>query len=446
MVRPFWCVLVVAIFTVSAAAETKPSAPWEIGEVQPSWADQQPRQSRTLRYDPARSERENGDRLVQALKALGPGDQLLIGSGRYVVGPKFNLDLAGTEDAPIWIQGADSQHLPVITRPDARQNLINLGERSATRYVCLRDLELTGGSTLIRFYDCHHLWLDRCHLHDSGAEGITANSRDTSHLFITRNHFHDFTAANATGEAMYLGANHGKAKMSYSVIANNHVYNCAGQQGDGIEVKQGSHHNWIVGNHIHDTKYPCIIVYGTEGNGINLVERNVCYRSRDNTMQVQGDALVRNNLLMSGAGAAFASTDHQGKTANLRVIHNTLINASRGANLSSWDNRENLVLANNAIYSQNGAALRFPRGSRGVTISGNVIFGQVQGTADGFIRGAGLQDFVEVTWDAESRRAMPSGRSRLFGAADQNFRVDQDILGRIRSDGSIAGAFGRALE
>ena len=103
------------------------------------------------------------------------------------------------------------------------------------------------------------------HLHHAGGEGITTNTRDTSHLFITRNHFHDFTNPRATGEAMYLGANHGKVVMSYSVIAQNHVHDCGGTQGDGIEVKQGSHHNWIYRNHVHDTNYPCILAYGTGG-------------------------------------------------------------------------------------------------------------------------------------------------------------------------------------
>ncbi len=208
---------------------------------------------------------------------LQAGDRLEIGPGRYEITSKLTMDLAGTAKAPIWIVGSDSANPPIISRPDARQNLINLGERSPCRFLCLRDLNLTGGSVVIRFYDCGNVWLDQCELHHGQHGGITVNSRDTSHMYITRNHLHHFMAG--TGEAMYLGANHGKVIMRNSVIAANHVHHCGGEQGDGIELKQGSYNNWIVANHVHDTQYPCIIAYGTAGKGINVIENNTCYRA-----------------------------------------------------------------------------------------------------------------------------------------------------------------------
>ncbi|MCL1599626.1 MAG: right-handed parallel beta-helix repeat-containing protein, partial [Actinomycetia bacterium] len=366
-------------------------------------------------HDSQKSEEENGSALARAIQRLQPGEMLQIGPGRYSIASKFDIRLRGRAKAPIWIVGAQPDHLPVITRPDARQNLMNVGEGSRTEYVCFRGLELTGGSTLIRFYDCHHVWLDRCHLHHAGHEGITTNTRDTSHLFITRNHFHDFTNPRATGEAMYLGANHGKVEMSYSVIANNHVHHCGGTQGDGIEVKQGSHHNWIVGNHVHDTNYPCILVYGTGGKGINVIERNICYRSNDNTLQVQGEALIRNNLLIAAQGSGFSSTDHQGKTKHLTVVHNTIVSRMRGANFSSWNDREGMVFANNVVYTDGGDALRFSRGAKGVTISGNVVLGRVSGVKEGSIRGKGLSDFRDLSWDGKKR--------------DGSFRVGSPAIG-----------------
>ena len=365
----------------------------------------------------------------------------MIGPGRYSMASKLSINLQGTAEAPIWIVGADPDRVPVITRPDARQNVMNVGERSRTEYVCFRGLELTGGSTLIRFYDCRHLWLDRCHLHHAGHEGITTNTVDTSHLFITRNHFHDFKNPRATGEAMYLGANHGKVVMSYSVIAENHVHDCGGTQGDGIEVKQGSHHNWIVGNHVHDTNYPCILAYGTGGRGVNVIERNICYRSNDNTLQVQGEAIVRNNLLMAAEGSGFASTDHQGKTSRLTFVHNTIISRRRGANLSSWHDRDGLIFANNIVYTDKGDALRFPRGAKGVTVSGNVVYGRVSGLKEGAILGGGLTDFRGVSWDAEERDASPRSRSPAIGIADKRFSVRLDIHGRKRGRRFTAGAF-----
>jgi hypothetical protein len=85
------------------------------------------------------------------------------------------------------------------------------------------------------------------------------------------------------------------------VIAQNHVYDTGGEQGDGIELKQGSWGNLIAENFVHDTHYPCILVYGTAGKPFNVVERNLCYGSGDAVLQVQGEAIVRNNVLANGA-------------------------------------------------------------------------------------------------------------------------------------------------
>lgn len=396
--------------------------PWKRDSIDPVWSTVQPKRTATVNFNRSATEQQNGAVLLRAMQSLRQGDQLEIGPGRYVVSPKITLDLQGTAEAPIWIVAADPKNPPVITRPDARQNLFNVGERRPCRYLALRNLELTGGSVVIRFYDCANVWLDSCELHHGQHGGITINSRDTKHMYVTRNHFHHFLSG--TGEGMYLGANHGKVIMSYSVIAANHVHDCGGDQGDGIEVKQGSFNNWIFDNHVHDTHYPCIITYGTAGKGINVVQRNICYRSQDNTMQIQGEAIVRNNVILAGRGAGFASTDHQGKTRDLQVLHNTIITPGRGANLSSWNGRENMVFANNAVYSQRGSAVRFPSGSARVEFRGNVVLGSVEGVRGGYVKGRGLQDFQQVTWDAGRRNISPSAESALLGKADSKFALD----------------------
>ncbi|MDB4733716.1 right-handed parallel beta-helix repeat-containing protein [Planctomicrobium sp.] len=305
----------------------------------------------------------------------------------------------------------------------------------------LQALELTGGSVVIRFGDCENVWLDKCELHHGEHGGITANTHNTSKLYITNNHLHHFESG--TGEAMYLGANDSKAIMTGSVIGMNHVHDCAGSQGDGIEIKQGSHHNWIVSNEIHDTKYPCLIAYGTDGNGINLIENNILYRSQNQTLQVQGEAIVRNNLIMAAQGDGFSSTDHQGKTKNLTFVHNTIITSGRGANLSSWGNREGMVFANNAIYSRDNLAVRFPTGCEKVTIAGNVVLGGVQGCSDksGFTQGNGLSDFQAVNWTASKRNAAPSKLSALKMKADQGFAEMSHLVSPLDVKRKTSGAY-----
>jgi hypothetical protein len=429
------------VFVSTGVAVADDALPWQRGTYEPAWAQTEPLRTKQVVFEQDQSERANGAALANAMGELQAGDRLEIGPGRYEITSKLTMDLAGTAKAPIWIVGSDSANPPIISRPDARQNLINLGERSPCRFLCLRDLNLTGGSVVIRFYDCGNVWLDQCELHHGQHGGITVNSRDTSHMYITRNHLHHFMAG--TGEAMYLGANHGKVIMRNSVIAANHVHHCGGEQGDGIELKQGSYNNWIVANHVHDTQYPCIIAYGTAGKGINVIENNTCYRASDNTMQVQGEAVVRNNLIMAAGGAGLASTDHQGKTRLLRVVHNTIITAGRGANLSSWNGREGMVFANNAVYSQRGPGLRFPGGSSRVHLSGNVVFGGVQGADRGVVAGRGLDDFVSASWNGTHRNASPSADSRILDAADEKFLTERDLNGETRMESKAAGALAR---
>lgn len=226
--------------------------------------------------------------------------------------------------------------------------------------------------------------------------------------------------------------------MSKSVIALNHVYNCRGSQGDGIEVKQGSWGNLIAENRVHDCNYPCITVYGTEGKLQNVIERNVCYRSLDSVMQVQGEAIVRNNLLINGKNAAFASTDHQGKTVNLQVIHNTLVNTAHAFRGGSWNARRNMILANNVIDSREQNALHFANGHEGVTIAGNVVLGD--GPKPGCSLGRSLQDFLRLTWDAEQRDATPVVEA-LFQHGVVDYRLPADLLGQTRNaDSIISGA------
>jgi hypothetical protein len=157
-------------------------------------------------------------------------------------------------------------------------------------------------------------------------------------------------------------------------------------------------------------------------------------------MQVTGEAIVRNNVVMGGQAGAFGSTDNQGETRDLRVVHNTFINTSVGANLISWDSRDGLVFANNAVYSLEAASIRFPNGAAGVAVAGNVVLGPVVGISDGFADGRGLTDFADVTRDWTCRDATPSAHSALLGAGATVFGVARDLFGRRRIPPLDAGA------
>ncbi|MBL9092881.1 MAG: right-handed parallel beta-helix repeat-containing protein [Planctomycetaceae bacterium] len=394
----------------------------------PEWADIAPR--RTIKHTD-----RSGDALIKAVAALEPGDQLVLAAGTYSVDRLWNINVSGTAEAPIWIVAEEGAAV-IITRSDAKQNVLNVGRDDPVHHLCLRDLEITGGSHGLRLGRCSEVWVDRCHIHHTGSVCLSANSADTRRLFLTRNHIHH---GGGHGEGMYLGANHGEYVMSESVIARNHIHDCRGDQGDGIEVKQGSWGNLIAENDVHDTQYPCITVYGTAGKPVNVIERNLCRRSADHAMQVQGEAVVRNNVLIAAAGSGFASTDHQGRTINLQFVHNTVINTGHAFSGGSWNGRQGMLLANNVLYSRDKNALHFANGSEGVVIAGNVVLGA--GPKAGTSPGRGLEDFTGVTWDGAAHNAEPV-ETAPFDRADPAYRTDTDFAGRVRAE-AVSGAVTR---
>jgi hypothetical protein len=392
----------------------------------PEWAAVVPTRTLPLAHQPSMTAAQNGEALVKAVAALVPGDQLVIAEGSYQVERLWDIQVSGTMAAPIWIVAAEGARV-VITRSDAKQNVINVGQGEPVRYLCLRGLEITGGGHGVRLGHCEEVWLDRCHIHHTSGVCLSANSADTRRLFLTRNHIHH---GDGHAEGMYLGGNNAACIMSESIIALNHVHDCRGDQGDGIEVKQGSWGNLIAENHVHDTNYPCITVYGTAGKPVNIIERNLCYNSGDSVMQVQGEAIVRNNVLINGKGAGFSSTDHQGKTVNLQVIHNTIVNAEHAFRGGSWNDREGMVLANNLLYSREANALNFPNGSGGVAISGNGVVGA--GPKQGCFKGRGLEDLPGLDWQATLRDATPAADAPLQ-QADPRYLLETDFHGTRRT-------------
>jgi hypothetical protein len=421
--RPLRAALgVITLITALASPSVLPAQDYQYA---PEWAKAKP--IRSIPFNDTKV-----DALPKAVAALKPGDRLVIAAGTYVMERRWEITVSGSAEAPIWIEAASGAKV-VLTRTDDKQNVVNIGQDVPVHHLALRGVEITGGSHGLRLGQCENVWVDGCHIHHTGSVCLSANSANSRRLFLTRNHLHH---GGGHGEGMYLGANNGQFVMSESVIALNHIHDCMGEQGDGIEVKQGSWGNLIAENDVHDTQYPCITVYGTAGKPVNVIERNLCRRSADHAMQVQGEAIVRNNVLISGRGSGFTSTDHQGKTLNLQVVHNTIINTGPAFRGGSWNGRQGMVLANNILYSRDKGAIEFPNGREGVTITGNVILGDAPKI--GVFPGRGLEDFQGLTWDGERYDARPSAAAAL-AKADPKYRLETDFAGAKRTQ-PISGA------
>jgi len=387
---------------------------------------------------------------VLSSSSLAPGDEVILAGGVYTDSRRMSMGHRGTAEAPIIIRAADGA-TPIITRPNARQNVINI---EGAQYLTLQGLEVTGGSAGIRIkakngYDAKFITLNGNHIHHLGAGAVTANNNGNRYegLRFVRNEIND---TSAEGEGFYLGCNNNACQFFDGVVEQNYIHDLNGpgvSQGDGIEIKDGSYNNIVRDNVIHDTHYPGIIVYGPAGNGgRNTIERNVIWNSGDHAIQAAADAVIRNNVIFSSAGDGIHSQNHQSAIpGNLTIQNNTIrtsgsgirVNDPAGGVLSGP-----IEITNNAIYPAGGNhALRLTN-KPGFTIAGNVgtgptimPAGQPAGawSATGNLNG----DFVNfIGFDA-----FPKPGSALHGTADGAFTVTDDFNRTARNGTLDVGAY-----
>jgi hypothetical protein len=283
-----------------------------------------------------------------------------------VLDSAFRIGPVGTADRPILIRSKPGERAH-IRQDNPGQNVIEI---SNARYLVIRDLEFSLGSHGIRLMSSSDVTIEDCEIHDTGDVALSANSGGTyERLLIRRNHIHH---TNGTGEGMYLGCNSNACRVANSVIEGNYIHHTNGptvEQGDGIELKEGSYGNVIRDNVIHDTNYPGIITYSTVGNGgANILEGNFIFRTNDYAIQSAADATIRNNIVL---GTISLQAHQAGSPRNHRVVHNTVISTDGGIEVRNVVGP--VLIANNAVYSQSGNGIPLVSGDLGfVTRSGNI--------------------------------------------------------------------------
>ena len=293
--------------------------------------------------------------------SLQPGDEIVLTEGTYSVPRRLQITQRGTADKPITIRGAEGAKV-IIKRPDAKQNTLNL---AGCQHLIVRDLEITGGDAAIRIgKERDHLpkfiTLENLHIHHIGGVAITANYPGEVYESLTfrHNHIHH---TGGHGEAFYLGSNSNpdgstNGYIFNSLISNNYIHDLKGgtvSQGDGIELKDGSYNNIVCDNVIHDTNYPGIIVYDTDGKAPNIIERNVIWNTGDHGIQAAADAIIRNNIIFNTKGDGIHSRNHQSAlVGNLTIVHNTILSESSIRILAPETFSGKVIVANNALTSE----------------------------------------------------------------------------------------------
>ena len=368
-----------------------------------------------------------GDDLFARLRMLQPGDEVIVHAGTYATPGFFQVTWTGTAQAPIVVRGADGAR-PVIQGMPS-QNVIDL----SGSYFTLRNFEIRGGSHGIRLGATDHATFEDLVLHDLGDVGISCNrpGQDCSQITIRHNEIYN-TGTSATGEGMYLGGNDATNIFRDSIVERNYIHDMGGSQGDGIEVKTGASGVIVRDNVIIRAKYPAITMYGYAGTGPqNIVERNFISGTVDNGIQIVGQVIVRNNIVLGAGTNGIQSKLSQGQTPrDLVIAHNTVV-MSGGPCLKSndWAGAANQVVANNALYCPGGIAIDLNGGAPNAAVSGNVGLG-TSNAASGFRQGSSVAaDLGSAT------KPYPPAGSMLINAGDAAKAALEDFNGTIRSDG-----------
>ncbi len=372
-----------------------------------------------------------------AIAALTPGDELVLQGGTYSFNSRFQVTAVGTAAQPIVIRGKTGQ-TALIEMTTGNQNI---AEVQGSRYLVLRNLHFRGGSHGLRLMSSSFVTIEDSEVYETGDVAISANSGGTYEgLLIRRNHIHH---TNGTGEGMYLGCNSNSCRVINSVIEWNYIHHTNGpnvEQGDGIELKEGSAGNIIRHNVIHDTNYPGILTYSAAGNGpANVIEGNLIFNTNDFAIQSAADAIIRNNIILGTIGLQ----PHQaGSPSNQTLVNNTIITDGNGIEVRGVSGA--VVIANNAIYTNGGTAIRLVSGNLGlVTVAGNVGAGGIQGGSTGWTNGGGIAaDFIAANFNgAPPLNVFPKAGSALIATGNSTYLTDLDFNGTLRSGVADVGAY-----
>jgi hypothetical protein len=379
-----------------------------------------------------------GEDLEAAIAALDPGDELIVHGGEYPQTERFSIDLMGTPEMPILIRAADGER-PIVSRGDESQNLIDLVR---VEHVVIRGIEFRGGSAGLRISRAIGFTLEECEIHETGDVALRMNDGGGVYqdLRILRNHIHD---THGTGEGMYLGCHDGSCQVVDSLIEGNYVHhtNAADiEQGDGIEIKQGSYGNIVRDNVIHDTNYPCILTYNNGGAAPNVLERNVMWNCGDMGIQSEADTTIRNNIILSAGANGIGCQPHVGGSpSNLTIVNNTILD-SDGTAIRISGASGLIVVANNALYTDGASALDIAGDLSMVTVAGNVVLGSAS-PAGGTTGGSLAADFVSAMFTgAPPNDVFPRAGGALVGTGDDRFTPTDDFNGTTRTTDDV-GAY-----
>ncbi|MCB9691035.1 MAG: right-handed parallel beta-helix repeat-containing protein [Alphaproteobacteria bacterium] len=363
-----------------------------------------------------------GDDVGAVLASLGPGDVITFNNGLYELEGTLRVTEAmGEEGNPVRLAAATGA-TPVLKAGD-----FSVLEVRDSDHVVIEGLVLEGPEDWMETGGAGLVIADSDHVQVLGNEIRNLRSDllrivgDTTGLVIRDNHLHDTWV----GTGIYVGCGDGRCWMSESTLEHNllhHVGNPDDQR-SGIILDNGCQANTLRDNVIFEITGVGLRVESTQLGDANVVEGNAIWNTGSHGMEVVGEALVRNNVVVQAQGIGIRSGNHENNDLrNVRITFNTVALAGQEAvRLDDWANREGMVFSSNAIANITGRGFRYDSDEEDTTnyITSNVVSGLVEGVdptlfPDWYLPGSGLADFADaVNWDF-----YPAVNSGLVGVGD----------------------------
>ena len=377
------------------------------------------------------------------MRNLQAGDELILRGGIYQRNASWlGLSLQGTPAQPIVIRAKQGEK-PVFSYGKYDQNLIQIFD---SQYLSISGLELTGGSHGIRVQNSHHITLTHLHIHHVGDNAISINYPGSQYRNILIQHnklHHTGQAPGGFGEALYLGCENNACTFFNSNVNNNYIHHTNGGNTkpgaqDGIEIKPGSYNNIIKNNVVHDAA-PCIITHNTAAQGFNIIEGNALWNCTDHGIQAEADATIRSNLIFNVSFDGIHNREHKGVAPrNLKIFNNTIVTAGSGG-IRTREPGGSVEIINNAIYSQNGYALRVNGDRAHFTVANNYGQGSGIGITSGYNNNGNIaRDFESASYPGRLPISLfPGTQSRLIGAGNASMNTGVDFNGHAFTAGNV---------
>jgi hypothetical protein len=371
-----------------------------------------------------------GDDLFALLPTLVAGDVVEVHAGTYTSPGFAPVTWSGTAAQPIIIRGAPGER-PVLQGVSTQNVLDVYGS-----WFTIRGFEITGGDIGLRLHGTDHATLDDLRMHGLGNEGVTCNVTGMPCSAMTLRRLEIF-ANGGIGTAIAFGLPDGSCSPRATTVEGCFIHDLAGTNGTGIYSDIDADALVIRDNVIVRVLGPGIMVGGTP-NTPTTIERNVVWTTTgDNGIQIEGEVVVRNNIVLAAAGYGIYSTQKARPPNGAVVIHNTVVGGPRCFSADTWTSATGQVIANNAFYCPTTIAVNVMGGLGGATFANNLVLGTTN-VPSGVTNGASA---AADLGDPTTAAVYPPVGSALIDAGDPAHGAADDFNGLPRDATPDVGAY-----